>query len=341
MWPSHQVLSQLHYLSDHRLGLPSAGPTKAAHPGEKPGQPRCLLGSSDPGFEHLQLLRPGPPWTQATEGAGPIPPARSQAAIYKPKPGEVKWLRRRGSRPPAPTPTPSPSPSPHGFLFPSPHSSPASHCPASSVWTTCRHLSARPLSPTVAGQQGPFSSSPPGTPWVRTPRSRPSHPDPAHSGLPKAHSHTSQFPFALGKAPTPVAATTLPVPPEDGLSGRPSPPQEPRRRGASGGLRGHISGQEDPATTLLELSFCSLSGLVWGTGPHAGQNELGPRGPGPEEPAGQRALQQATAPRRKDRQQNQHSFLVTNSLTLVQSFRVSISPFFLSPETSLFHCLHH
>lgn len=160
---------------------------------------------------------------------------------------------------------------------------------------------------------------PPGTPWVWTPQSRPSHPDPAHSGLPEAHSHTSQFPFALGKAPTPMAATTLPVLPEDGLSGRPSPPQEPRRRGASGGLRGHISGQEDPATTLLELSFRSVSGLVWGTGPHAGQNEPGPRGPGPEEPAGRRALQQATAPRRKDRQQNQHSLLVTNSLTLVQS----------------------
>lgn len=99
-------------------------------------------------------------------------------------------------------------------------------------------------SPTVSGQQAPFSPSPPRTPSsVWPPRRGRSHPDPAHSGLPEAHSHTSQFPFALGKAPAPMAATMVPVPPEDGFSGALTP------HGSQGvwalrGRSGHLGSSE-------------------------------------------------------------------------------------------------
>lgn len=57
---------------------------------------------------------------------------------------------------------------------------------------------------------GPFHLLTSRTPSVWAPRAAPSHPSPAHSGLPKADSHSSQFPFVPGKAPAPMATMTLP-----------------------------------------------------------------------------------------------------------------------------------
>lgn len=85
-----------------------------------------------------------------------------------------------GPQPPLPLHAQQPHPpSPHGFLFPSPHSSPTSHCLASSLWTTCKHLPVTP-SPTAASLQMPFSSSPPGPHQPGLLRAPLSHPGPAH-----------------------------------------------------------------------------------------------------------------------------------------------------------------
>lgn len=117
-----------------------------------------------------------------------------------------------GPQPPLPLHPQKPHPpSPHGFLFPSPYSSPASHCLASSLWTTCKApLSDSPApqlpayrSPSPLHSQDPISlgflEQPPPTrpspPWLR-----------------KAHSHSSQFPFVLGKSPAAMGTTMLPVP---------------------------------------------------------------------------------------------------------------------------------
>ena len=156
----------------------------------------------------LQPLRPGPPWTQATEGAGPsrlhgassylqTETGRSAVAVAKVAPGP---------QPPLPLHPQQPHPpSPHGFHFPSTHSPPTSHCLAISLWTNCKQH-------TVTSPWVPFSSLPPGPHQSGLLIAvAPSHPCPAHPGLPKAHSHSSQFLFMLGKSPTPMAATILPV----------------------------------------------------------------------------------------------------------------------------------
>ncbi|CAD7669815.1 unnamed protein product [Nyctereutes procyonoides] len=238
MWPSHQVLSQLHYLSDQRSGLPRAGPTEPAHLGGKPGQPRGLLGSSHPESEHLRLLRPGPPWTQATEGAGPIPPAQSQqlftnrnqekrSGCGKVAPGPQPPLPLHPQQPHPPLPmassflpqhrSPPPTAQPARLdNLPTPHGHPQAHKP----WPV-----------------GPLLLFTPRTPTAWTGWSGPSHTGPAHLGLPEAHSHTSRFPFVLGKAPAPMAATTMPIPPEEGFLGHPEPPPEPRGTLGSWGLQ--------------------------------------------------------------------------------------------------------
>lgn len=85
-------------------GCPELGPPEPAHQGQRPGQPRFpQWGPQTPGRGLCSsLLRPGPAWTQATEGAGPIPPARSQQLFTNPKPGEAKWLRPEWLQAPQP-----------------------------------------------------------------------------------------------------------------------------------------------------------------------------------------------------------------------------------------------
>lgn len=253
--------------------LPTQAKSQASLPASWGPQTQGLnIGS----YSDLGLLDSGHSWGRAH------PACLGPAAIYKPKPGEVKWWRR-GSRPPAPTPTPSPavpSPSPHGFLFPSPHNSPASRGLASFVSTTCKHLLVTPK-PHSHWPEGPLLLlTPPGPRWSGVLRAAP----PSRTQLPRAAPGTFphfSVPLALGRAPTPMAATMLAVrPPEAGFSGRPYPPQEPGSLGASGtlwapgDLGGHPSGQGDPAVTLLVLSFPLTLWAGRGTIPHAVQSRL-------------------------------------------------------------------
>lgn len=199
MWPSHQVLSQLHYLSDHRSGLPSAGPTKPAHPGQKPGQPPCLLGSSNAGPEHRQLLRPGPPGLRPQLGQGP-------SRLL----GASSYLQTETGRSEVVAPWLQ-APSPH------PHSIPGSPTPLS-PWLPLSFSTQLPSLPrpgqlcvdnlqTPLGDPQPHSHWPEGPLLLFTPQDpgglesweQPLPPAPSSPGLRQAHSHTSQFPLLLEK----------------------------------------------------------------------------------------------------------------------------------------------
>ena len=147
MWPSHQVLSQLHYLSDHRLGLPRTRPIRTCLPRPKAGpalMPAGVLKS------RVGVSAATQTWTSLDTGHGrgrAHPACPEPAAIYKPKPGEVKRLRPKWLQAPSPQSRSIPGrpiPPPHGFLFPSPHSSPTSRCPARSLWTTCQYFMVTP-----------------------------------------------------------------------------------------------------------------------------------------------------------------------------------------------------
>lgn len=141
-------------------GCPELGPPEPAHQGQRPGQPRCPW---------WRVLKPragacaAQTWTCLDTGhrRGRTHPARTEpAAIYKPKPGEAKWLRPEWLQ--------APSPAPHGFLFPSPHSSPTSHCPGQlsldnlpGPHSDPHTPRPRPFSLLVGGGGVPFNSSPP------------------------------------------------------------------------------------------------------------------------------------------------------------------------------------
>lgn len=200
-------------------GCPELGPPEPAHQGQRPGQPRCPW---------WRVLKPragacaAQTWTCLDTGhrRGRTHPARTEpAAIYKPKPGEAKWLRPewlQAPRPPLHPPRPPPPlHTASSFL---PHTAPQPPtAPASSLWTTCQDLTVTPTHP-VPGpsaswlEVGGSPSTPHPHPGPHEPGllgAAPSHQGPAHSGLPKAHSHSSQFPFVTGKAPALMAAMTL------------------------------------------------------------------------------------------------------------------------------------
>lgn len=146
---------------------------------------------------------------------------RSEVAVAKVAPGPLPHSHSILS---------SPSPSPHGFLFPSPHRSPTSHCPASSLWTPRKVPHSDP-EPHSCWPVGPLLLFAPRTPSVGAHRAAPSHRGPAHPGLHKAHSHSSQFPFVLGKAPAPILLPCCPSLPKGGFSGCPPPSQGARESG--------------------------------------------------------------------------------------------------------------
>lgn len=105
-----------------------------------------------------------------------------------------------GPQPPLPLHPQQPHPpSPHGFLFPSPHSPPTSHCLASSLWKTWRHLTVIPPTP-----QRPACRSPslldPRTPFVWAPESSSPFPrGPAHPACPR-HIPTVSVPLRAWKS---------------------------------------------------------------------------------------------------------------------------------------------
>lgn len=181
MWPSHQVLPQLHYLSDHRLGLPRTKPTRTCPPRPEPGQPRRLSGSSDPGSKRHSCLGLGLPGLRPQKGQGPsrlhgassylqTETGRSEVAAAKVAPGPQPPL--------PPHPRPPHPPSPHGFLFPSPHSSPTSHCSASSLWTACQRFTVTPAPQLLAWGGLPLFLTP-RAPSVWAPWSSPLPPGPS------------------------------------------------------------------------------------------------------------------------------------------------------------------
>lgn len=203
-------------------GCPELGPPEPAHQGQRPGQPRFpTVGVLKPraGVCAARCSGPGPAWTQATEGAGPIPPARSQQLLQT-ETGRSEVAAARGLQAPGPHSIPRGPPlAPHGFLFPSPQlpSLPLPRPAFLNLLRTSQHSPAlSPAPQPLAWRWGvPFNSSPPG-PHEPGLLSSPSQRGPAHSGLPEAHSHSSQFPFVSGKAPAPMAAMTLLGPARDG-----------------------------------------------------------------------------------------------------------------------------
>lgn len=113
------------------MGLPRTGPARTcpsrpkAGPASMPtvGGPQTQGGSlcsSD-----LDLPGHGP-----QKGQDPSRPHGASSYLQTETGRSEVAAARVAPGPPAPTPSPAaPSPAPHGFLFPSPHSSPTSHCP--------------------------------------------------------------------------------------------------------------------------------------------------------------------------------------------------------------------
>lgn len=169
------------------------------------------------------------------------------------------------------------APSPHSHSIPSspiplspwlplsfPNTAPHLPLPSPLVWTTCQPLTVTPKR-TGPGQRVPFSSSPPG----------PQQPGLAGAAPPTRAQPTwacpRPIPTLLGSPscleklqrqwPPPRCPSLL----RKASSGTLNLPPSPGVLWAPGDSRQRVSGPEDPATPLLQPSFHSLSGLVWGT----------------------------------------------------------------------------
>ena len=162
------------------LDLPGHGPQKGQGPSRPHGASSYLQTETRRSEVTAARVTPGPP--APTPPRGPLPRSARLPLSFPTQLPNLPLPRPALSGQPAGTsqcpPPPAPSPAPQPLAWRNRGSSSTPHRP--------------PPGPHEPGLLG----------------AAPSHGGPAHSGLPRAQSHSSQFPLVPGKAPAPTAAMT-------------------------------------------------------------------------------------------------------------------------------------